>query len=466
MGGIRKFFFVLFLLFACGLNLFSAKKYHEVKIFDEIGSTSWLCLKNGVAEARSLHVDGIFLHLNTYGGLVSYADSMRTLILNCEIPVYVFIDNNAASAGALISIACDSIYMRQGANIGAATVVNDDGEKMPDKYQSYMRSIIRSTAESHGKVKRGDSSEVWLRDPIVAEAMVDERVVVPGVVDSTRILTFTANEAVQHGYCEGVYSSIHQIIVEAFHQDDYELTCYKATPFDMLLGFLMNPVLQGILIMIIIGGIYFEMQTPGIGFALLASIVAALLYFAPLYIDGLVEIWEGILFLIGVVLLFLEIFVIPGFGVTGILGIICIIAGLTLSLLPNDSFDFGGVTFDSCIYALGKVFLSFIASIVLVAYLASKIGTDGMFKKLALTKSQDLDEGYVSNNVSLNSYAGKVCVADTDLRPAGKVLVDGEVFDAVAENGFIVKGEEVIIRKYEMGQMYVRLNKNSKDADK
>lgn len=456
----KRLFFLLSIWMMFFADVFAVKHYHEVKIFEEIGSTSWIHLKKGVEEACAKKVDGIFIHMNTYGGLVNYADSMRTLIINCEIPVYVFIDNNAASAGALISIACDSIYMREGGNIGAATVVNDNGEKMPDKYQSYMRSTIRSTAESHGKVKvvvNGDTVEKWRRDPLIAEAMVDERVVVPGIVDSTKILTFTANEAMANGYCEGKYNSIPEIILQGFHEDDYELTSYKATLFDSILGFLTSPVLQGFLIMIIIGGIYFEMQTPGIGFALLASVVAAMLYFAPLYLDGLTDLWEAVLFLIGVVLLLLEIFVIPGFGVAGILGIIFIVAGLTLSLLPNDLFDFGGVSWSATYTALITVLLAMVGSFGLVAFLASKIGTDGIFKNLALTKSQDNEEGYVSNNVSLNALAGKVGVTETDLRPAGKVMVEGEIYDAVAENGFINKGEEVIVRKYEMGQMYVRL---------
>lgn len=460
---MKRRLFILFslmtLLFA---NAFATKRYHEIKIFEEIGSTSWIHLKNGVEEARSMKADGIFLHLNTYGGLVDYADSMRTLIINCAIPVYVFIDNNAASAGALISIACDSIYMREGGNIGAATVVNDNGEKMPDKYQSYMRSTIRSTAESHGKIKcvvNGDTVEKWRRDPLIAEAMVDERVVVPGIVDSTKILTFTANEAMDNGYCEGKYNSIPEIIVESLQQDDYELTSYKSTFFDTLLGFLTSPMLQGILIMIVIGGIYFEMQTPGVGFALLAAVVAGLLYFAPLFLEGMADVWEALLFVLGVVLLLLEIFVIPGFGVAGILGIIFIVAGLTLSLLPNNWFDFRGVSGQSVTVALTTVFCSMVGSIALVAYWASKIGTDGMFKNLALNKSQDLEDGYVSNNVALNALSGKEGVADTDLRPAGKVLVEGELYDAVSENGFVEKGASVIVRKYEMGQLYVKLKK-------
>jgi membrane-bound serine protease (ClpP class) len=102
----------------------------------------------------------ILIHMNTYGGLLDAADSIRTRILNCRVPVIVFIDNNAASAGALIAIACDRIYMRSGANIGAATVVNQEAEALPDKYQSYMRSMMRATAEANG------------RDPRIAEAMV------------------------------------------------------------------------------------------------------------------------------------------------------------------------------------------------------------------------------------------------------------------------------------------------------
>lgn len=458
----RRLFLLFSLMILLFANAFATRRYHEIKIFEEIGSTSWIHLKNGVEEARAMKADGIFIHMNTYGGLVNYADSMRTLIINCDIPVYVFVDNNAASAGALISIACDSIYMREGANIGAATVVNDNGEKMPDKYQSYMRSIIRSTAESHGKMKcvvNGDTVEKWRRDPLIAEAMVDESVVVPGIVDSTKILTFTTHEAMENGYCEGKYSSVQEIIVDGFHEEDYELTSYKATLFDSLLGWLTSPMLQGILIMIIIGGIYFEMQTPGIGFALLASVVAGLLYFAPLYIDGLADFWEAILFVIGVVLLLVEIFVIPGFGVAGILGIIFVVAGLTLSLLPNDWFNFKGVSNHALVVSLTTVLLALIGSIALIAYLASKIGTEGMFKNLALTKSQDLEDGYVSNNVSLNSLAGKEGVAETDLRPSGKVLIEGEVYDAVAESGFVEKGAIVIVRKYEMGQMYVKMKK-------
>ena len=129
--------------------------------------------------------------MNTYGGEVVYADSIRTRILNTETPVCVFINNNAASAGALICIACDKIFMRSGAVIGASTVVDQSGEVAPDKYQSYMRGIIRATAEAQGKdtlIADGDTMYVWKRDPAIAEAMVDPDVEIPGVIEKGKYL--------------------------------------------------------------------------------------------------------------------------------------------------------------------------------------------------------------------------------------------------------------------------------------
>ena len=204
--------------------------------------------------------------MNTYGGTVLDADSMRTKVLNSRIPVYVFIDNNAASAGALISIACDSIYMREGANMGAATVVNETGMAMPDKYQSYMRSIMRSTAEAQGKetvISGKDTVTKWRRDPKIAEAMVDPDIYIPGIIDTGKVLTMTPAEAMKYGFCEGVRKDVRDVIEKAGIKN-YEIREYKTTGLDNIIGFLVNPIVSGILIMAIIGGIYFELQTPGL----------------------------------------------------------------------------------------------------------------------------------------------------------------------------------------------------------
>jgi membrane-bound serine protease (ClpP class) len=100
-------------------------------------------------------------------------------------PIWVYINSDAASAGALISIACDSIYMSPGASIGAATVVDGSGEKAPDKYQSYMRSIMRSTAEENG------------RDPRIAEGMVDESFAIDSIKLEGQVITFSTSEAIK-----------------------------------------------------------------------------------------------------------------------------------------------------------------------------------------------------------------------------------------------------------------------------
>ncbi|MGL5691634.1 MAG: SDH family Clp fold serine proteinase, partial [Bacteroidales bacterium] len=223
-----KTFITLSLLFICSL-LSANKLFYVVDLKKEIGSTTWLYVKNGLQEAHKQKADAVIIHMNTYGGAVLFADSIRTAILNDSLPVYCFVDNNAASAGALIAIACDSIYMRNGANIGAATVVDQTGKQMPDKYQSYMRSTIRSTAESHGAdtiFVNGKKEIRWKRNPLIAEAMVDSRIVVPGLIDSTKVLTFTTEEAIKNGYCEGRAESVKQLIEDRLHEKDYEIKKY------------------------------------------------------------------------------------------------------------------------------------------------------------------------------------------------------------------------------------------------
>lgn len=206
------------ILFASNKESFKQNKtVYIIDIKKEIDNTTKLYLSNGLSNAKELNADAILIHMNTYGGLLEAADSMRTAILYNPIPVYVFIDNNAASAGALISIACKKIFMRKGANIGAASVVNQTGEILPDKYQSYMRSMIRSTAEAHGRdtiIQNGDTIYKWKRDPLIAEAMVDERTVVPQISDSGKVLTFTAEEAIKWGYCDGIAESTEEVITK------------------------------------------------------------------------------------------------------------------------------------------------------------------------------------------------------------------------------------------------------------
>jgi membrane-bound serine protease (ClpP class) len=427
-------------------------------IIEAINKPAWRTTQKAFEEANSMNADYIILHINTYGGLVDIADSIRTKIINSSIPVFAFIDNQAISAGALISIACDSIYMRPGGNIGAATVVDQTGAAVPDKYQSFMRSTMRATAESHGKdtvISGGDTSIVWHRDPLIAEAMVDPAIIVPGIDDSLKVLTFTAEEAIRNHYCEGLANNIPEVLQRAGIKE-YHLAEYKPSAMDRLINFLLNPVVQGILIVVMIGGIYYELQAPGLGFPIIAAITAALLYFAPLYAEGLAQHWEILLFVAGLVLLILEIFVVPGFGVTGISGIILIIAGLSLSLIDNVNFKLEGAgNLAQVTKALLTVFISVSIAFILALAGTKRFAFSKAVRGLTLDTVQDHRQGYISIDASQKEMIGRTGIAYTVLRPSGLIKIDEELYDAKAEIGYIEKGENVKVVRDEAGQLYV-----------
>ncbi|GMT44824.1 MAG: hypothetical protein IEMM0006_0656 [bacterium] len=412
-------------------------------IKEKIDSPVWHTTRKAMEQAEKEHADIILIQMNTYGGMLDAADSIRTKILHSKIPVYVFIDNNAASAGALIALASDSIYMSPAANIGAATVVDQSGKPLPDKYQSYMRSLMRSTAEAKG------------RDPTIAEAMVDPRIFIKGISDSGKVLTFTTSEAIANGYSEAEADNIGQVLKHA-GIDNYTLLSYHISATDRIIRFLVHPLVSGILIMVIVGGIYFELQTPGIGFPIAAAVVAAVLYFAPLYLEGLSSHWEILLFLLGLVLIVLEIFVVPGFGITGILGITFMVLGLTLSLIRPAGPGFLDYNLTAFARALSIVIISMTLSIISSIWLTKRLFISGRFAYLGLQKTQPKEEGYTSASAEYSKMLGKTGVAHTKLRPAGKVVVENDVFDAVAEFSFIEKDKKVKVVGYQSSQLIVK----------
>ncbi len=415
---------------------------YKFEIKEQIAPPAVRTTQRAFKEAAEAGADIMLLHMNTYGGLVDAADSIRTRILNSDIPVYVFIDNNAASAGALIAIACDSIYMSPVASMGAATVVDQSGQPVPDKYQSYMRSWMRATAEANG------------RDPDIAQAMVDPDIYIAGIVDTGKVLTLTTSEAIRFGFCEGSVENIIELVEDAGIRK-YEIIEHKQTGTDKIIGWLINPVVSGILIMIIIGGIYFELQSPGVGFPLVASVIAALLYFAPLYIQGLADHWEIVIFMVGVILILVEIFAIPGFGVAGISGIILVVAGLMLSLIGNVGLNFSGVGLEAIAEAFFIVIIAIFLALLGSFWISKKLFTTKIFGHLALDTEQHREEGYTVSNVKYAGMIGKEGIAHSVLRPAGKVMVEGDIYDATALTGYIEKGVKVKVVKYETGQLFV-----------
>ncbi len=445
----RLFFINLFIILICTtIQAQTPAKVYYYTIDDNIAKPMQRKTEKAVKDAEAMKADYLFLEINTFGGELDAADKIRTLLLNAPMPTLVFVNNNAASAGALISIACDSIYMSPGASIGAASVVNQNGEIMPDKYQSYMRSLMRSTAETNG------------RDPDIAQAMVDPDVEVKGVSEKGKVLTFTSEEAIKHGYCQGEASTREEVLASA-GINSYEIVEQELTWIDKFINFLVNPAVSGLLIMCIIGGIYFELQSPGIGFPLAIAILGALLYFAPHYLEGLAAHWEILLFIGGLILIMLEIFVIPGFGVAGISGIVLVLAAFILTMVFNIGFKFEFNPSLDAATQIGKstaiVVLSTAAGFFLSIWLGKKlIMAETPFGTMALNTRMDTDKGFVAQDMSMQHYVGKTGTAATFMRPAGKINIDGEIIEAESDHGLIDKGEPIIVTKFENAQLVVK----------
>lgn len=398
-------------------------------------------VRRAVAEAEADGASVLVFHVDTFGGLVDAADEIRKTILNARPATVAFIDPNAASAGALISYASDRIVMVPGASIGAATVVQGGtGEAAPDKYQSYMRGLMRATAEANG------------RDPRIAEAMVDEDLEVEGVSEAGEVLTLSAEEALRLGVADAILADVNAV-VEAAGVAEPRLVAHRATATERLLRFLSSPVLQSILMLMMLGGLYFELQTPGVGFAGSMAAVGAALFFAPHYMMGLVESWEIVLFGLGVVLLLAEVFVIPGFGVAGVGGLILVVGSLFAALVGNV-----GLAFPSS-EAMASAVATLAVTLVLLVVLGFSLGRylpkSERFSRLVLAPELSSVSGYVSADTT-DRLSGRRGVTLTPLRPSGSADIDGERIDVIASSEFIPAGTPVEVVRVRGSRVEVR----------
>ena len=421
-----------------------------MEIRDEIDPRMNRYVELALDHAKDIEATRIIIDMNTYGGALNDADEIRQRLLDLDIPVYVFINKNAASAGALISIACDSIYMAPGSSIGAATVVVADGSQAPDKYQSYMRSIMRSTAEKRG------------RRPDIAEAMVDENLVVDSISPAGQVITFSTSEALKYDYCDGEVESLTQILEQelGMYANEYEVEAFELPASERIIAFFINPFISGILILIILGGIYFELQTPGVGFPIAASFIALILYLTPYYLNGLAEYWEIIALFVGILLIAAEIFVIPGFGVAGISGIILTVGSLVLIMLNNDFLDFGLVDGDNIVIAISTTGLAVVGAIILMFVGGTRLIRTRAFDRIALKDTQDKAEGYTSSTYS-PTLVGHRGTTYTVLRPSGKIMIEGQLYDAYTRGGYIDKDVEVEVINAEGTSLQVKELKNT-----
>lgn len=444
---LKKYFLYFILLFN-PICLSASATDSTLFVFDikgEINASTERLTRRALQQASESNAQLIVIRLDTYGGRVDAADEIRNMLLACEIPVWVYIENNAASAGAYISIACDSIYMRPGSTMGATTVVNERGEKVEEKYQSFMRSRMRSTAEKNG------------RNPDIAEAMVEWTRPIPGFRDSGKVVSLTALEAVEYGFCDGLYPSFDDLI----KQEGWEhatLVEYHTTPAQTVIDFLLSPVVSVILIAIIVLAVFFELKTPGLGMGSVVALIAASLYFIPHYMGGLAAYWEILLFVLGLILVLVEIFLIPGTGAAGILGGVSIFISLAFALVkssPGDGF-FGLPATEDILWAFMLVLISCSSSFVFILAFGKKLLHSSMFKRVEVAAVQNKHDGFTSHHIPAG-IIGEVGVVTGMLKPTGNVRIGDEIYEARAIFGTIARGEKVKVTGIENFTLLVKL---------
>jgi membrane-bound serine protease (ClpP class) len=394
-----------------------------------------------LTDAQDADAGLVVFHVDTFGGLVDAADEIRKTILNAEVPTVALIDKNAASAGALISYAADKIVMVPGASIGAATVVQGtSGEAAPDKYQSYMRGLMRATAEANG------------RNPAIAEAMVDESIAIEGITIEGEVLTLSTSEAVKLNVADAELESLDALLA-VYDIPEADVVQHQLTRAEGLLRFFSSPVVQSILMLMMMGGLYFELQSPGVGFPGMIAAVGAAAFFGPHYLLGLVESWEVVLFVIGVVLLLAEIFVIPGFGIAGISGLTAVLLALGFSLIGNV-----GLSFPSG-EAISSAVLTLAASLVMLVIAMFSLGRilpkSNRFAHLVLAPSMTAETGYTSAESHVE-WVGRTGIAITGLRPSGTAEIDDNRIDVVTSGEYIEKGTAIEVMEVKGSRVRVR----------
>jgi len=387
-------------------------------------------ISRSIGEAEAAEARAVILELETPGGRIDAAQEIVDAVRETDVPVYAYVNRRALSAGAMIALAADRIYMREGAILGAATPVDGTGEKAPEKIVSVMRSEMRTLAQERGL------------DPRIAEAMVDEDIEIEGVIEAGRLLTLTTDEAARLGYAEEV-ADLNALLGE-HGLGSAALTTTEVNWAENVVRFLTHPSVAPLLLTLGFLGILFELKTPAFGLAGTVGIGSLLAFFGSRFLVGLAG-WEELLLIVaGVALIAIEILVIPGFGVAGIAGTIALGAGIMLSMVGIAS------TPAEWSQAAGVLSLSLLVGIVIAWALLRKLPKTGRFTSsgLMLGQSTDRESGYLSQPAR-GELVGSMGVALTDLRPSGTGRFGSERVDVVSDSSWISAGTPIRIVRAE-----------------
>jgi membrane-bound serine protease (ClpP class) len=393
-------------------------------------------------EAAAAGAAAVILEINTFGGRVDAAVLIRDALLGSRIRTVAFVNKRAISAGALISLAAERIVMADGGTIGAATPVELGAPGAPaqpvaEKTVSYMRKEFRATAESRK------------RPPLLAEAMVDADVEIPGVIAKGKLLTLTTQEALKHGLADARADRLDAVLA-SLDLADAEVRRATQTWAETLVRFLTHPVVSSLLMTIGILGIIVEIRTPGFGVPGSLGVISLALFFWGHWLVRLAG-WEELLLVgVGLILLALEVFVTPGFGLTGVLGLAALIGGLGLSLVG------AGATWVVVVTAVGRVAASLLLALAVSLAVLRFLPRLPFGRRLILETELTAHEGFASAPETDRAWLGKRGTAATPLRPAGIADIEGERVDVVSDGEFIDAGERLTVVRVDGNRIVVR----------
>lgn len=394
-------------------------------------------LARTIREAEAAGAAAVVLEINTFGGRVDAAVAMRDILINSPVRTVAFINPRAISAGALIALATDTIVMAPGGTIGAAAPVTGDAEPAGEKSVSYVRKEFGATAE------------VRNRPVAFAEAMVDDAVVIEGVVEAGKLLTLTASEALTHKVIDHLATDLPGALAAA-GLEGAAVQRIDETWAESVVRFLTHPVISSLLMTVGLLGLIVEIRTPGFALPGAIGLLSIGLFFWGHWIVQLAGWEELLLVALGVVLLALEVFVLPGTTVAGLAGVLALVAGLAMSLVG------AGATVSVIITALGRVAIAILVAIAASLALLRLLPRLPFGRRLVLATDMDAGEGYVSPPAGDHAWLGKTGVASSPLRPAGIAIFDGVRVDVVSDGGFIEAGTQIDVTRVDGNRVVVR----------
>lgn len=395
--------------------------------------------------------DAVIFDIDTFGGRLDAATQIKDAILDAPILTVAFINRRAISAGALISLSCEKIYMTGGATIGAATAVNMSGEKASEKVISYMREEMASTAERRN------------RSTTIAKAMVDEELSFTHVwVDSDsvavddlegrkegKLVTLTTELALKYGIADQETETFDKVL------DQLEMRAARVETLtenwsEKFVRFLTNPVVASLLTTFGFLGILFELQNPGWGIPGTVGVVCLALSLGASYIAELATMTDALIIFAGILLLLVELLVIPGFGIAGIGGIALLVWGLYELLLPDVP-----VSGEVRSMALFGLTIGIIGAIIGLILLLRMMTRTTFWTKLTAPGTESQAAGY-NTSVGFEKYIGEQGTATTDLRPSGWIQINDDRIFVVTEGEFVTKDDPVKILSVDGNRVVVR----------